>query len=334
MIWSNSLRMSRRRGVLRLGVAAAAMAAIGLSSFAAFAQDYPNRPITAIVPFGAGGGADTQTRIWGEAMAGLTGQRIVVENVAGSAGVAGTKQGISAEPDGYTVVMGAASTIAINPVSNPAADYYPPRDLRPVAVIGYTPYVMVVANSLGVKTLPDLIEYGKANEGALTYASWTAVGEFARRGLELRTGMVMTPVPYQGATEAMTDVIAGRTSAAILDISSALPFIRSGSVTPVVMTGPEKSPALPEVGTVVEAGVENYVIDSWIALFVPRNTPDDVVQFLNAKTREALKSPASAARYAELEIEMRDYDVAETEAFMAKQVDAWAALIQEAGPPQ
>jgi tripartite-type tricarboxylate transporter receptor subunit TctC len=326
--------VTRRPGALRLGAAVIAFAAVGLSHLPAFAQDYPNRPITAIVPFGAGGGADTQTRIWGEAMAALTGQRIVVENVAGSAGVAGTKQGISAEPDGYTVVMGAASTIAINPVSNPAADYYPPRDLRPVAVIGYTPYVMVVANNLAVKTLPELIEYGKANEGALTYAGWTAVGEFARRGLELRTGLIMTAVPYPGATEAMTDVIAGRASAAILDISSALPFIRSGSVTPIVMTGPDKSPALPDVGTVVEAGVENYVIDSWVALFVPRETPEEIVQYLNAKTREALKSPAATERYAELEIELRDYDVAETESFMAKQVDAWAALIQEAGPSQ
>jgi tripartite-type tricarboxylate transporter receptor subunit TctC len=334
MIWSKSPPMTRRQGALRLGAAAIAMAAIGLNLAAAFAQDYPNRPITAVVPFGAGGGADTQTRIWGEAMAGLTGQRIVVENVAGSAGVAGTKQGISAEPDGYTVVMGAASTIAINPVSNPAADYYPPRDLRPVAVIGYTPYVMVVANDLGIKSLPELIEFGKANEDALTYAGWTAVGEFARRGLELRTGLAMTPVPYPGATEAMTDVIAGRASAAILDISSALPFIRSGSVTPIVMTGPDKSSALPDVGTVVEAGIENYVIDSWIALFVPRETPDEIVQFLNAKTREALKSSAATARYAELEIELRDYDVSETEAFMARQVDAWAALIHEAGPPQ
>lgn len=327
-------RTARRRGLVRLGAAALVAATLALSLGGASAQDYPNRPITAVVPFGAGGGADTQTRIWGEAMAALTGQRIVVENVAGAAGVAGTKQGINAEPDGYTVVMGAASTIAINPVSNPAADYYPPRDLRPVAVIGYTPYVMVVANNLGVKTLPELIEYGKANEGALTYAGWTAVGEFARRGLELRTGLAMTPVPYQGATEAMTDVIAGRVSASILDISSALPFIRSGSVTPIVMTGPDKSPALPDVGTVVEAGVENYVIDSWIALFVPRDTPDEIVEYLNAKTREALKTQSVMDRYAELEIEIRDYNVEETGAFMARQIDAWAALIQEAGPTQ
>src|SRR5690606_31470598 len=283
-----------------------------------------------VVPFGAGGGADTQTRIWGEAMAPLIGQRIVVENVAGAASVAGTKQGIAAEPDGYTVVMGAASSIAINPASNPAADYNALEDLQPVAMIGYTPYVMVVANNLEVKTLPELIEYGKANEGALTYAGWTAVGEFARKGLELRTGLSMIPVPYQGATEAMTDVIAGRVSASILDISSALPFIRSGSVTPIVMTGPDKSPALPDGGTVVDAGVETYVIDSWIALFAPRGTPDDVVEYLNAKTREALKTQQVMDRYAELEIEVRDYDVEETGAFMARQIDAWAALIQEA----
>jgi tripartite-type tricarboxylate transporter receptor subunit TctC len=334
MIITDAIRMPLRRGMLQLGAAAIAIAATGLGLGAAMAQDYPNRPITAVVPFGAGGGADTQTRIWAESFADIAGQRIVIENVPGTAGVAGTKQGINAEPDGYTVVMGTASTIAINPVSNPAADYYPPRDLRPVAVIGYTPYVMVVANDLGVKTLDELIAYGKANEGALTYAGWTAVGEFARRGLELRTGLVMTPVPYPGNTEAMTDVIAGRASGAILDISSALPFIRSGSVTPILMTGPDKSPALPEVQTVVEAGIQNYIIDSWVSLFVPRDTPDDVVTFLNEATREALKTDASKKRYAELEIEMRDYDVSETEAFMAKQIEDWAKLIQEAGPPQ
>jgi len=326
--------MTRRQGIRLFGGAVLVAATLGSGLGTALAQDYPDRPITAVVPFGAGGGADTQTRIWGEAMAPLIGQRIVVENVAGAASVAGTKQGIAAEPDGYTVVMGAASSIAINPASNPAADYNALEDLQPVAMIGYTPYVMVVANNLQVKTLPELIEYGKANEGALTYAGWTAVGEFARKGLELRTGLSMIPVPYQSATDAMTDVIAGRASASILDISTALPFIRSGSVTPIVMTGPDKSAALPDVGTVVDAGITDYVIDSWIALFAPKDTPREIVELLNSKTREALKSPAASERYADLEIELRDYDVAETEAFMARQVEAWAALIEETGGAQ
>lgn len=329
-------RMTRRRGLIGLGMAALVAASAGLSMGAAHAQDYPDGVITAIVPFGAGGGADTQTRIWGEGMAELTGQRVIVENVPGTAGVVGTKQGIAAKPDGYTVVMGAASTIAINPVSNPAADYNVLEDLQPVALIGYTPYVLVVANNLGVSTLEEFIEYGKAHEGELTFAGWTATGEVARVGLELRTGISMIPVPYQGATEAMTDVIAGRVSASILDISTALPFIRAGSVTPVVMTGPDPSPALSGVGTMTDAGINDYTIDSWIGLFAPKDTPDEIVEYLNLKTREALQLEFAAQRYADLEIEMRDYDVAETEEFMARQISSWASLIQEvnAAAPQ
>jgi tripartite-type tricarboxylate transporter receptor subunit TctC len=190
---------------------------------------------------------------------------------------------------------------------------------------------MVVANNLNIKTLPELIEYGKAHEGELTYAGWTTVGEFARKGLELQTGLKMIPVPYKGNTEAMTDVIAGRASAAILDISSAFPFIRSGSVTPIVMTGPDKSTALPDVQTIDEAGVKNYFIDSWTAIFAPKDTPKEIVEYLNAKTREALKSEKAKARFDELAIEFRDYDVSQTREFMEKQVSGWKTLIEKAG---
>ncbi|MER8828070.1 tripartite tricarboxylate transporter substrate binding protein [Mesorhizobium sp. M0938] len=325
-----SARNTRRLALKRIA-AAVALLPVALSLDSALAQDYPAKSITAVVPFAAGGGSDTQTRIWGDAMAQLIGHRIIVENVPATAGVSGTKQGIAAEPDGYTVVMGVASTIAINPVINKAADYKPLEDLQPVALTGYTPYVMVVANNLNIKTLPELIEYGKAHEGELTYAGWTTVGEFARKGLELQTGLKMIPVPYKGNTEAMTDVIAGRASAAILDISSALPFIRSGSVTPIVMTGPDKSSALPDVQTIDEAGVKNYFIDSWTAIFAPKDTPKEIVEYLNAKTREALKSEKAKARFDELAIEFRDYDVSQTREFMEKQVAGWKTLIEKAG---
>lgn len=317
-----------RRGLM---AGAAALAALALAPMGAVAQDYPNKPITVVIPFAAGGGTDTQARIWGEAMAPLIGQRMVIENVAGAAGVIGTKQGIAAEPDGYTLVMGVASTITINPFTVEAADYSPMDDLQPVALIGYTPYVMVVANQLNVKTLPELIDYGKANPGQLTFAGWTGVGEMARKGLELRAGLVMTPVPYKGTVEAMTDIIAGRASATILDLASALPFIRSGDVTPVVLTAAAKSPALPEVQSIDEAGVQDYFIDSWVTLFAPAGTPPEIVELLNAKTREALQAPEVQARYEELAIEFRDYSVEETENFIREQIEGWKGLIEATG---
>lgn len=326
-----------RRDVLQ-GIAGTFAATTALSAFGigeALAQKFPAKRITAIVPFSAGGGSDTQTRIWGESVSPLIGQRVVVENVAGTAGVAGTKRGIAAEPDGHTVVVGVASTITINPVTNKAADYNPLADLQPVALLGYTPYVLVVANDLKINTLAELIKYGKEHEGELTFAGWTAVGELGRKGLELRTGLKLRPVPYKGSMEAMTDVIAGRASASIVDISSAIPFTGktkgAGSVTPIMMTGPDKSPALPWVQTTEEAGVKDYVIDSWTAIFVPKKTPADVVEFLNAKTRQALDTENVKARYAELEIERRDYNVAQTQAFMERQVKGWKTLIEAAG---
>ncbi|WP_029009692.1 Bug family tripartite tricarboxylate transporter substrate binding protein [Azospirillum halopraeferens] len=324
-----------RRSVLHGLAGTAAVALSGVRPGEALAATFPSKRITAIVPFGAGGGSDTQTRIWGEAIAPLIDQRVVVENVAGSAGVAGTKRGIAADPDGHTVVVGAASTIAINPFTNKAADYNPSVDLQPVALLGYTPYVLVVANDLKIRTLAELIEYGKEHDGKLTHAGWTAVGELARKGLELRTGLKMRPVPYKGSMEAITDVIAGRASASIVDISTAIPFtgktVGSGSVTPILMTGPDKSSALPWVQTTREAGLKDYVIDSWTAVFVPRKTPADIVEFLNTKTRQALKTENVKARYADLEIEQRDYDVDVMQAFIARQISGWKALIEEIG---
>lgn len=321
-----------RKGVLRgLVAAAAVVATLGLAAGGAVAQDYPNKTIAAVVPFGAGGGTDTQSRMWAEAMALIIGERIVIENVSGASGVIGTKHGIGQDPDGYGLLMGVASTMAINPQTREAADYVPLEVLQPVALIGYTPYVMVVANDLNVKTLPELMEHGKMHPDELTFAGWTGVGEMARKGLELRAGLKMTPVPYKGMVDAMTDIISGRVSGTVVDLASALPFIRSGDVTAIVLTATEKSPALPDLQTIDEAGVENFFIDSWVTLFAPKGTPDEIVQYLNAKTREALQTKPITDRYEELAIEFRDYSVDETTAFIETQIEGWKALVAETG---
>jgi len=314
---------------LRSFAVAAVIAAATFAAGSVSAQQYPAKNITAIVPFAAGGGADTQTRIWGAAIAPIIGHRIIVENNGAAAGIPATKQGIAAEPDGYTVLMGVASTITINPFTNKAADYKPLTDLKAVAMIGYTPYVLVVANNLNIKTFPELMKYGKENPGKLTFATWTSVGNLARQGLELRSGLAMTQVPYKGSVDAINDVVAGRASATIADSGSIMPFIKSGAVTPIAITTAQKSTSLPNVPTIDELGVKDYVIDSWVAMFVPKNTPNELVEYLNAKTREALKTKTVQDRYADVAIETLDLSAAETQAFMERQTKGWKNLIEQ-----
>ena len=329
MIAINSALRQARAEVRTLALAAAVVGATAAFAGSATAQQYPAKNITALVPFAAGGGADTQTRIWGGAIAPIIGHRIIIENNGAAAGIPGTKQGIAADPDGYTVLIGVASTIAINPFTNKAADYKPLRDLKAVAMIGYTPYVLVVANNLNIKTFPDLMKYGKANPCKLTYASWTSVVNLARQGLELRSGLAMTMVPYKGSVDAINDVVAGRASATIADSGSIMPFIKSGAVTPIAITTAQKSTSLPDVPTIDELGVKDYVIDSWVAAFVPKDTPNEIVEYLNAKTREAIKTKNVQDRYAEVAIETLDLIAAETQAFMDRQSSYWKSLVEQ-----
>ena len=196
-------------------------------------------------------------------------------------------------------------------------------------MIGYTPYVLVVANNLNIKTFPDLMKYGKENPGKLTYASWTSVGNLARQGLELRSGLAMTMVPYKGSVDAINDVVAGRASATIADSGSIMPFIKSGAVTPIAITTAQKSTSLPDVPTIAELGVKDYVIDSWVAAFVPKDTPNEIVEYLNVKTREALKTKNVQDRYAEVAIETLDLNAAETRAFMERQSKNWKSLVEQ-----
>lgn len=315
--------------VRQMVIAAALVGVTAAFAGVAEAQQYPAKNITAIVPFAAGGGADTQTRIWGAAIAPIIGHRIIIENNGAAAGIPGTKQGIAADPDGYTVLMGVASTIAINPFTNKAANYKPLESLKAVAMIGYTPYVLVVANNLNIKTFPELMKYGKDNPGKLTFASWTSVGNLARQGLELRSGLAMTLVPYKGSVDAINDVVAGRASATIADSGSIMPFIKAGSVTPIAITTAQKSTSLPDVPTIDQLGVKDYVIDSWVAMFVPKDTPNEIVEYLNVKTREALKTKNVQDRYAEVAIETLDLSATETQAFMERQTKNWKSLVEQ-----
>ena len=308
-------------------IAAAVAVALGAPALAS-AQGYPTNPVKVVVPFAAGGGTDVLTRIWSDALGKRLNRRFLVENQPGANGALGTIAGIKSRPDGYTLVMGVASTMAINPHMMKDVGYTM-NDLQPVAMIGFSPWLMVVSSKLPFQSVGDLVAYGKANPGKLTFASWTATGEIGRKALVLRTGVDLLAVPYAGSVAAMTDLVAGRASMALLDISAALPFIQSGEVRPLAMTSPQRTTLLPNVPAITESGIRDYDVTSWVILFAPVGTPAEIVELLNKETIAALAQPEVNKRFVELGAEILEWDVAKVKAFVVAQNEKWAALVKE-----
>lgn len=330
------MHLPRRRAALAASLrrialgATAAVAALHLASHSAPAQEYPTKPIKVIVPFAAGGGTDVLARIWGEAMSPRLGQRIVVENQGGGNGAPGTLAGIKATPDGYTLVMGVASTMAINPHMMKNIGYTS-TDLQPIAMVGFSPWMLVASAKMPFKTAPEMIAYGKANPGKLTMAAWTATGEIGRKALAMRTGVEILPVPYAGSAAAMTDLVAGRAGLALLDVSAALPFLQSGDVRALAMTSSQRTKLMPDLPSIAEAGVKDYEVTSFAAIFAPLRTPKPIVEKLNKETLAALNSPDVSKKMAALGAEIVNWDTAKVAEFLAAENRRWSKMVQETG---
>lgn len=313
-------------GRATLGCAALLLSLTGNAA----AQEYPNKPIKVVVPFAAGGGTDVIARIWGDVMSPRLKQRIIIENQGGGNGAPGTMAGIKASPDGYTLVMGVASTMAINPHMMKGIGYQA-TDLQPVAMLAFSPWLMAASAKMPFKTVPEMLAYGKANPGQLTMGGWTATGEVGRKALVLRTGVDILAVPYAGSAAAMTDLVAGRAALALLDISAALPFLQSGDVRALAMTSSQRSALLPNVPSIAEAGVKDYEVTSFVAVFAPLKTPTDIVDKLNRETNIALATPEVSKKFVDLGAEILNWNTAKLAEFIAAENRRWAAMVKETG---
>jgi tripartite-type tricarboxylate transporter receptor subunit TctC len=299
-------------------------------SDAALAQAWPTRAITVIVPFGAGSGADVIARIVLEQVSKQVGQPIVIENRGGAGGTLGAKTVAQASPDGYTIL--ATGSLAVAHGLYQTLPYATLRDFAPVIPLGRQPLVLVTASSKGFKTLGDLIAAAKAKPGALNFAS-AGIGSnshFAAELLRISAGFEAQHIPFRGATEALTEVVAGRVDFFVVPLGSALPFLKEGLLVALAVSTSQRATALAHVPTTTEAGLVDSAYDYWVGLFLPAKTPRDIVVKLHKETDLALQAPAVQERLAKLGFEPMPMTLAEFDKRFRDDVAANARLVKAA----
>lgn len=319
--------MTTRRKILQWSGAALATAA--LPRFAS-AQNWPTRPLRAIVPFTPGSTTDIIARIVLAPLSAALGQNVVVENRAGAGGTIGSALAARAEPDGYTILIHASAHSAA-PAAYPNAPYHASRDFSGVVIFGSVPNVTVISPAKDIKTLRQLVDAAK--KGSMTYAS-AGVGSathWAAERLRLSAGFQATHVPYKGGPEALTDVMTGRVDFMCTGVSSGLSFIRQGHLIPLAVSTVKRSSALPDVPTTIEAGYPNSDYTFWNGMLVPAKTPRAIIDRLQAQTHEVLRLPAVIEKFKPQAIEPMPLTPAEFDALIAKEIENNMAIVKAAG---
>ena len=298
----------------------------------ASAQDYPARPIKLIVPYSAGGPADVVARVIGQRMSAILGQTFIVENRAGAGGSIAGRLVASSDPDGYTLMFGATGPLVISPLVFKLPDYDPSKSLVPVALIGTTSNILVVNPNLPIHSVRELIAYAKANPGKLSYSS-PGVGtppHMIGEMLKLKTGIRMVHVPYKGGGNSTQDVIGGQVQLTFENPAVSLPLARSGSIRALAVTSSVRNPQIPELPTMIEAGVPDFVSVSFTGLVAPAGTPEAIIHKLNAAANESLKDAAVQGVLQKLAVDIHGGSPEEFGAYLAHEREKWGEVAKAA----
>ena len=273
------------------------IAALVLGRDLAHADNYPTHPIHLIVPYAAGGAADSIARVLAKRVGAALNETIVVENRGGGASIVGTEFVNKSEPDGYTLLLGQSGPISINPAVYKSLPYDPVKDFAPISLTTTYPYVMVVNATLGVRTVQEFISLAKSRPGGLNYGT-TGVGAANHLVAELfssRAGIRMTHIPYRGTALAVADLLAGQVQVVFSDPISALQLVNSGALVALAVTSKDRSPVMPDIPTMTESGFPGFDAVGWHGILAPAKTPTAIIARLNAEIREALKDPETKA---------------------------------------
>src|SRR3984893_1944294 len=321
----------RRWDIITLvGVAFAIGIAAG-TGVALAAEAYPSRPITIIVPFGAGSGTDIITRIIAQPLGIALNQNIVVDNRQGANGGIAAAYVAKASPDGYTLLMSTNSPHSANPFLLKNIAYDPVKDFAPVTRIGSFTLMFVVNPSVPAKTIPELIAYAKANPSKLTYGSGNTSGILAGETLKHWAGIDILQVPYKSVPPALNDVIAGRVSMTFSDLTPGLPHVNAGSLRALGITRLKRSVLLPDLPTFDESGLKDFEVESWAGLFAPAGTPAEIVRRLNAETRRIIENPQVKAQIAQIGFEVFGSTPEELGEFVKVQLVRPFRMVENAG---
>lgn len=307
---------------------------LGLSASGAAplrAEEFPSRLITIVVPFAAGSGSDTSTRITAQALGPLLGQTIVVENKVGATGAVAATAVSRAAPDGYTLLVGTNSTHGSNSAIYKTLTYDPLRDFAPVALLGVFTYYLVVNPALPIRSPQELIDYARANPGKLSYATGSSTSLVMAETFAKTTKTPLLKVAYRSNPTALTDVVSGRVSLMFVDISSANAFVKSGQLRAIAVTSRTRSQLAPDLPTVHEALNIDFQIESWTGFLAPARTPKPVIDKLNAAFAKVFAMPEVHDRIVALGVDMQKQSPAEFSAFVAGSVEQFTRLTRDAG---
>jgi tripartite-type tricarboxylate transporter receptor subunit TctC len=296
------------------------------------ADAYPSRPIRFLVPAAPGGTPDVISRVIGAELGRQMGQQVVVDNRSGANGVIGMHMLAKSTPDGYTIGYGPVSAVAINPVFT-KLPYDAGKDLQMVVQLVFGLHILTVSPSLPIKSVPELIDYAKANPGKLTYGS-SGSGSSQHLGMEmfqLMTGTRMVHVPFKAIALATSEVIAGRIHLTFDNMASMLPHVKAGRIRALGVTSLKRSPAIPELPTISEAGVPGYEVTTWSGVVVPAGVPKAIVAKLNVEVNKALVSQSAKDRLGGSGYDLVGGTSEQFAALVKKEMAKWADVVKRTG---
>ena len=300
----------------------------------AAAEDFPSKPIRLIVPFPPGGPNDIIARVVGLRMSEIVKQPVVIDNRGGQAGVLGTDAVAKASPDGYTIAITSASSLAITPSMEKIA-YDPQKDLAPVTLVAEVPEMLVVASNVPAKNMEELVALCKAQPGKLNFASAGVGGlpHLAGELFKLTAKIDIVHVPYRGAAPAINDLLGQQVQMTFLDLPVILPQIKAGNLRPIALGARSRSPLAPDVPTTAEVGMPDVLAENWYGMVAPAGTPRPIVEKLNRVTTEAMADPAVKQKLADQGLTLVPQTPEQFRDYIASESVKWAKVIKDAGVP-